>query len=171
VLNSLCGDSRWKRLNKPWFKQDEITEVVYRRSPASRLHPDGRTTVRIPYRLTFAITVSHHDRYGFGTLLHLQHPGRLTKTGGSRTPSITHSMRQSSQTRRYRLEDCFKIHRSRQGSFEIRQETMRSLHLWNTQYYCDLRGRFANHSKASDRVSCARTRLSLLRQVHFYTNK
>jgi hypothetical protein len=61
VLNLLCGDSGWKRLNKPWFKQDEITKVVYRRSPASQLRPDGRTTVCVPYRLTFAITVSHHD--------------------------------------------------------------------------------------------------------------
>jgi hypothetical protein len=61
VLNLLCGDSGWKRLNKPWFKQDEITKIVYRRSPASRLHPDGRTTVCVPYGFTFAITVSHHD--------------------------------------------------------------------------------------------------------------
>jgi hypothetical protein len=61
VLKLLCGDSGWKRLNKPWFKQDETTKVVYRRSPASRLHSDGRTTVCVPYRLTFAITVSHHD--------------------------------------------------------------------------------------------------------------
>jgi len=129
VLNLLCGDSGWKRLAKPWFKQDETTKVVYRRSPASRLYPDGRTTVCVPYRLTFAITVSHHDCYHFGTLLHLQHPGRLTKTGGSGTPSITQSVRQSSQTRRYRFEDCFKIHRSRQGSPEIHQETMRSLQL------------------------------------------
>jgi len=59
VLNLLCGDSERKRLNKPWFKQDETTKVVYRRSPASRLYPDGRTTVCVPYKLTFAITVSH----------------------------------------------------------------------------------------------------------------
>ena len=129
VLNLLCGDSGWKRLNKPWFKQDQTTKIVYRRSPPSRLHPDGRTTVCIPYRLTFAITVSHHDRYDFGAMLHLQHPGRLTKTGGSGTPSITHIVRQSSQTRRYRFEDCFKIHRNRQRPSEIRQEKMRSLQL------------------------------------------
>lgn len=133
VLSLLCRDSGQKRLNKPWFKQDEITKIVYRRSPASRLHPDSRTTVCVPYKLTFAITVSHHDGYDSGTLLYLQHPGRLTKTGGSGTPSITHYVRQSSQTRRYRFEDCFKIHRSRQGSSEIRQETMRSLQLWNTR--------------------------------------
>jgi len=133
VLNLLFGDSGWKRLNKPWFKQDETTKVVYRRSPASRLHPDGRATVCVPYRLTFTITVSHHGRYDFGALLHLQHPGRLTKTEGSGTPFITHVVRQLSQTRRYRFGDCFKIHRSRQGSSEIRQETMRSLQLWNTR--------------------------------------
>jgi hypothetical protein len=127
VLNLLCRDSGWKRLNKLWFKQDETTKIVYRRSPPSRLHADGRTTVCIPYRLTFAITVSHHDRFDLGALLHLQHPGRLTKTGGSGTPSITHTVRQSSQIRRDRFEDCFKIHRSRQGPSEIRQETMRSL--------------------------------------------
>lgn len=96
VLNLLCGDSGWKRLNKPWFKQDEVTKVVYRRSPISRLYPDGRTTVCIPYRLTFFITVSHHDRYDFDTLFHLRHPERLTKTGGPGTPSIARTVRQSS---------------------------------------------------------------------------
>jgi len=60
VLNLLCGNSDWKRLNKPWFKQDETTKIVYRRSPASRLYPDGHTTVCVPYKLTFAITVSHY---------------------------------------------------------------------------------------------------------------
>jgi hypothetical protein len=112
VLNLLYGDSGWKRLNKPWFKQDAVTKVVCRRSPTSRLHPDGRTTVCIPYRLTFAVTVSHHDRYDSDTLFHSRHPWRLTYIGGLGTPSITRAVHRSSQTRRHRFEDRFKVYRS-----------------------------------------------------------
>jgi hypothetical protein len=59
VLDLLGGDMGWKRLNKPWFKRDSLTEVIYRRSPTTRLSPNGRVTVCIPYRLTFVVAVSH----------------------------------------------------------------------------------------------------------------
>jgi hypothetical protein len=59
VLDLLGGDMGWKRLNKPWFKRNSLTEVIYRRSPTTRLSPNGRVTVCIPYRLTFVIAVSH----------------------------------------------------------------------------------------------------------------
>jgi hypothetical protein len=58
VLDILDGSSGWKRLNKPWFKRGSRTGVIYRRSPATRLAPDGRITVCVPYKLTFVVAVS-----------------------------------------------------------------------------------------------------------------
>ena len=64
VLGLLEGNSGWKRLGKPWFKRDSLTEIIYRRSPTTRRCPDGRTTVCIPYRLAFIVAVSHHGLSG-----------------------------------------------------------------------------------------------------------
>jgi hypothetical protein len=58
VLNLLDGENGWKRLDKPWFKRDSLTGVIYRRSPPTHLSPDGRVTVCIPYRLAFVVAVS-----------------------------------------------------------------------------------------------------------------
>lgn len=54
----LDGSSDWKRFDKPWFRRDSLTGVVYRRSPATRLSPDGRVTICIPYKLAFFVAVS-----------------------------------------------------------------------------------------------------------------
>jgi hypothetical protein len=101
VLDLLGEDSGWKRLNKPWFQHDKVTKVVYRRSPTSRLYPDGRTTVCIPYKHTFAVTVSHHNQYDFDILFRSCHAGQLTHIEGPGTSSITRRVHQSSQPRRY----------------------------------------------------------------------
>lgn len=59
VLSLPDGENEWKRLDKPWFKRDSLTGVIYQRSHPTRLSPDGRVTVCIPHGLAFVVAVSH----------------------------------------------------------------------------------------------------------------
>ena len=58
VLKELLGSNNWKRLSKPWFRQDAVTGLVYRKSPGSQSKPMGRITVCVPYEHEFDIAVS-----------------------------------------------------------------------------------------------------------------
>lgn len=58
VLKEVSGSSDWKRLGKPWFRQDAETGLVYRKSLPTRSRPTGRITVCVPYKHEFDIAVS-----------------------------------------------------------------------------------------------------------------
>lgn len=57
VLEELLSYCNWKRLGKPWFRQDAGTGIVYRKSPPSQSRPMGRITVCVPYEHEFDIAV------------------------------------------------------------------------------------------------------------------
>lgn len=58
VLKEVTGSSNWKRLGKPWFRQDAVTGIVYRKSPPSQSSPTGRITVCVPYEHELDVAVS-----------------------------------------------------------------------------------------------------------------
>ncbi|KAI7722753.1 hypothetical protein KC353_g225 [Hortaea werneckii] len=62
VLKEVSGSSDWKRLGKPWFRQDAETGLVYRKSLPTRSRPTGRITVCVPYKHEFDIAAIEHVR-------------------------------------------------------------------------------------------------------------
>ena len=57
VLATISGSTDWQRVGKPYFRQDVVTGIVFRRAPASRSFPAGRITVCVPYEVTFHVAV------------------------------------------------------------------------------------------------------------------
>jgi hypothetical protein len=57
VLATISGSTAWRRVGKPYFRQDVVTGIVFRRAPASRLSPVCRITVCVPYEVTFHVAV------------------------------------------------------------------------------------------------------------------
>lgn len=109
VLSLLDGENEWKRLDKPWFKRDSLTGVIYQRSHPTRLSPDGRVTVCIPHGLAFVVAVSHG---GFNDLCLLTWqtadvPCRLG------TYTIARDLRKGAKASRRRLKDRFEVYGNR----------------------------------------------------------
>lgn len=61
VLKEVFASPDWKRFGKPWFTQDVVTRIVYRKSPPSRAKPTGRITVCVPYEYEFDVAVSQKE--------------------------------------------------------------------------------------------------------------
>ena len=57
IFALISGNTDWKRVGKPYFRQDVDTGIVFRRAPASRLFPTGRITVCVPYEAAFHVAV------------------------------------------------------------------------------------------------------------------
>ena len=84
VLALISGNSDWKRVGRPFFRRDDLTGIVLRRAPPSRLFPKGRITACVPYELSFNVAVNHG--------LFVFHPEECRmaeSTAGSRTRGST----------------------------------------------------------------------------------
>lgn len=79
VVAIVSGSTDWKRVGKPWFRQDAVTGIVFRRAPASRLYPTGRITVCVPREVAFHVTVSLQRLYSYSLMTEL-----ITGSGASR---------------------------------------------------------------------------------------
>jgi len=80
VLALISDNSGWKRVGRPVFRRDNLTGIVLRRAPSSRLFPKGRITACVPYKLSFNVAVNH------GLFLSLLEDCRMAEsTAGFRT--------------------------------------------------------------------------------------
>jgi hypothetical protein len=68
VLATVSGSADWQRVGKPYFRRDVVTGIVFRRAPASRLHPAGHITVCVPYEVAFLVAVRILDLHNLSLL-------------------------------------------------------------------------------------------------------
>lgn len=120
VLKFVSGSVGWQRMGKPWFRRDAVTGVVFRRSPASRLHPTGRITVCVPYDLAIHVAVSISCPHKFIPMYSLMTENAI----GSGAPLFTRTIVKERQAGQHRLGYRCEVHRCRSRPAKIYQKEL-----------------------------------------------